>query len=913
MHIFAWIGKGSEGLRSRCPDPPPRLRGRMTAICLLVAAMVGIILSLDALPATLWRIVEAQEITEEGGEEGKEEEGEKGQANNDIRLYDRVTVKGSDTPIEGTIIEEDAQRIKLKKRDSAIIVELKKTEIANIERRETPGLYYERKAKGITPGDARARCDLARWCLKYELDGEAEAELQKAIAENPKMVEAYELLAEIYRLRRIKSGGSDVDRPLDGEAGVYLASEKEGVWTPGLGLRRGQFYEKLGLLSRALEELERVRQTLLTLEASPVAREATPLGTGEATPLGTGDVTPLGTGDVTPLGTGDVTPLGTGGATPVGKGDASPPAPGEATGPGGTKPVGTGEASPLGTGDVTPLGTGEASPVGTVETGDATQTAEEPARRGLSPDERVLLDETLLGLGRIHLVTKDYAAALKHYEELLTRDPTHLAGLQGAGKATYGLGRADLSMEYFNRAATDPASEADATLIRLNLGIASYALDDLARTEDIVAKLADATGAASVPASYYLGLSHLRRGMLKSAKIQIYKCLKEDPSFYRAHLAMGFVREMEGKPDAALEEYGKAGKLAPADGFVPYLAGTALASWKKHAEAEVKFKEALRLGFHFGETLKALGQVQRVSGRLKESVRSFLYIIENQPDATPIRYELGLSYLHLGELEAATEQFRKVLQENPESANAQIGEGYVAYRKGEYGKAEEIFARVLEKSPDHAYAKTALRNIREARTRKLWSDDFERADSEVVKNHWIEDERFGVEIGISGKKVRFTGRQSNQPGGKTRLERKIEGKQLASFEVRLNLDGATEARAGLRIESDHGTIVLFKNKSGEIEYYYRIRAKEEHKGIGTWPAGDHWVSIKVDEAERDLVRFLLDGRELAQCKVPGFRRARSYSAVLYGDAEMETEWTLRVDEVKIYVLKEGGRRVPEKY
>ena len=118
-------------------------------VCLLIAVMVGIVLSLDALPPTLWRKVEAQEIAEEGGEEGKEEEGKKGKADDDIRLYDRVTVKGSDTPIEGTIIEEDAQKIKLKKRDSAIIVELKKTEIANIERRETPGLYYERKAKGM--------------------------------------------------------------------------------------------------------------------------------------------------------------------------------------------------------------------------------------------------------------------------------------------------------------------------------------------------------------------------------------------------------------------------------------------------------------------------------------------------------------------------------------------------------------------------------------------------------------------------------------------------------------------------------------------------------------------------------------------------------------------------------------------
>lgn len=201
---------------------------------------------------------------------------------------------------------------------------------------------------------------------------------------------------------------------------------------------------------------------------------------------------------------------------------------------------------------------------------------------------------------------------------------------------------------------------------------------------------------------------------------------------------------------------------------------------------------------------------------------------------------------------------------------------YLAYVSGDLARARELFERLLADDADDPWAAVGLRQLDEARARRVWADAFDRDGPEVLGG-WAVEAPYGVTVALRDGAVRFDGSQANEAVGKTRVFRKLEDEQLARFEATVSASPVNRVRFGLRVEGTKRRVVLFFDPAGEV-----LRASiGKGKGpwsdpidLGPWPPGRHTLAIDVQDRKADRVVFWIDGQQRGELKLPGIGRAR---------------------------------------
>jgi tetratricopeptide (TPR) repeat protein len=174
----------------------------------------------------------------------------------EVREFDLIYIKGSETPLVGIITSETETRVFVRLRDynTDIDTPIERAIIEKIERRTTPRQAFVAKRALIKQGDYQSLFELAKWCLRHpELIDDAKKMLKESIKAKPDFLKAYLFLSDLLREEYEKTG-NPTEAQLDDEIALYLRALGSGIDSARIRLRLGLVCKRLGLRERAKAE-----------------------------------------------------------------------------------------------------------------------------------------------------------------------------------------------------------------------------------------------------------------------------------------------------------------------------------------------------------------------------------------------------------------------------------------------------------------------------------------------------------------------------------------------------------------------------------------------------------------------------------------------------------------------------------
>jgi tetratricopeptide (TPR) repeat protein len=544
----------------------------------------------------------------------------------------------------------------------------------------------------------------------------------------------------------------------------------------------------------------------------------------------------------------------------------------------------------------------------------ATGADDVPAGLDLDRAVRLELGDLALALGRIDQAEAAYRAAAA-----LPPSPDRRA-LEGLGLAAFARGDLAAAASNLDAACAAAPSVADPVVYR---GIVALHAGDLDRAESLFARAHELRD--DRPELFlYEGMAAAIRGKEETAARLLTRAAGPDAdpaTLVEATLGQGLALEIAGRPGEAIAKYVEGlGLVAPegklrSPGLAPLAGLAALVRAEAHAArgesplAEDALREAASLGYDFPTIAAAIARARRDVKDYATAIRFGRYASARRPGDPDILCGLGRSYLGAGQMEEAEAAFDAALARAPDDVEAIDGKARVLYGRGERDAAEKLFRRARELDPDDAYAALALRRLDEARERRLWRDDFRRADGQDVRNRWDEDERFGIQAAIRGRRLVLSGKQVSEDMGRTQVTRTVEGAQFAELRVRLDAARAGAARAGIRLTVRDGEVAFFRAPDGSVAYATRLGSKKDWTDpvrVGMWPrdAGAHELWLAVGGPNRDELIFGMDQDEAARAKLTPFGKASSFACGIYVQAPVDAPVEVTVEEARIFVARE---------
>jgi Tfp pilus assembly protein PilF len=377
-----------------------------------------------------------------------------------------------------------------------------------------------------------------------------------------------------------------------------------------------------------------------------------------------------------------------------------------------------------------------------------------------------------------------------------------------------------------------------------------------------------------------------------------------------ARLVRGFLAERAGDAQQALTHYDDAVRLLdPRAGEASYQKAFALGAAGDAEGAERALLSAVTGGYDIQLAVRALVDLARGAGDPTEEVRllELLHRVVAEP-SVELQFALGRAYLAQNRVEEGEALFRRGLEQDPTNLDCQAGLAYCAYVRDDRGVAKGLFEQILKVNGGHAWARQGLKNLEEARTRRVWVDLMDRPKGDVL-NGWRVEAPYGLTAGLDGSRLVFGGSQANQAGGKTRVLRTVAGEQVVKFEVELVSLADNAVRCGIRFESRSGKAVLFREPQGGRLMLSVAKGNagfNDATDLGPWPgAGAHTLAIDVEDPRKGVVAFLLDGQRRGEAKLGGFGRQRGgVDLVIYAQGpELGDQARFAVQAARVYVLR----------
>ncbi|RME75769.1 MAG: hypothetical protein D6776_02540 [Planctomycetota bacterium] len=720
--------------------------------------------------------------------------------------WDRLWLRGRSRALEGRIVRETATGYRFRMRGASSDVVVPKDEIERVERAPTPREVYARRRAAIAPGDAQAHLALARTCLGWGLEAEAETELRAAIAIEPTLLEAVGELAALLE-RRCARAESEPQRAGCEEAllEVYEDAQAHGLVSVPLALGHARLLRRLGAPTLALERLSSLAladndtaTARIRLERARLALEVGAYGRAEQ----------------------DLRPLVEGGSDPA------------------------------------------------------------------------LLAESWRTLGLVHLAQGRHGEAQRAFAEAAERAPEDRWAALFSVRAALYAGALEAAADGW--AGLPEGQEPEYAATRAIVGaLLATALGELDTARQRLA-------GAPTDTAPVAGTAALRRARLE--------------------LARAYVRAAGGEVVSATAELDR---LAAAQ---PELAGVAqavraatLAAAGQLEAARAAIEAAARAGLDFDLVAAERMRLEFRLGNDEQALRYARYLAHLRRDDPPTLVEIGRMLTLMAGRSAdaprarrlraeARERFEDALARRPGYELATLGLAYLDYVEARYEAAERRLRALVQAGSRSAYARAALERIERARSRRVWRDRFDRPDAEAVRGRWSEDEAYGVQAQIAGRRLVFRGRQQRADGGRTRVLRRIGRRRLAEFRVRFERAQPSALRYGIEVALESGEAVAFGHEAdGSLAVSWRGRggkAWSEPETLGPLEGtGPHTLAIEIDRTDKTVV-LRLDGRELARVRKTAFVRGGETTCSIWVAAERDTEVELVVREAAIFVVRD---------
>lgn len=239
-------------------------------------------------------------------------------------------------------------------------------------------------------------------------------------------------------------------------------------------------------------------------------------------------------------------------------------------------------------------------------------------------------------------------------------------------------------------------------------------------------------------AKYKTGFSLLQQGKLQEAKEALQSSIQLNPTFTKAHEALGIVFLQEFDTANAEKEFTSALRLNPKSVDTRVNLGTVLVKEKKYSEAMWEMLKVLgsnpkyvpaigALSFildQLGDSAAAvvylqaairsvpgnadlyvfLGSHEYKAGKYQEAIESFRKAVELDPRSDPAHYGLGLALLKKDPRNGAeaVREYKAALRFNPRNARAYFELGVLAAQENDLAAAADDLERAIQLQPDSA-------------------------------------------------------------------------------------------------------------------------------------------------------------------------------------------------------------------
>ncbi|MGE0711112.1 MAG: hypothetical protein AB7N76_07090 [Planctomycetota bacterium] len=818
------------------------------------------------------------------------------------RLHDIVWVKGQAKPHRGTILSgRDPGPHKLVIRlVNEIGLEIPRESVEHILDRETPQTAFQGRARRVlAKKDPKLHARLAEWALTQGLRVEAEAQLELAAPlAGAEGLPYRERAVELYEARLAELDPEAPERNKLMER-ILAHARAGGEGSARLLVGRARVQLQLGLPQSALPHLAKAR-TLLEAQAAqpPKPPEAgTEPGTAPGTEPGKDgedqkseeqkseeqkSEEPKDDGAPPPRKSPPPRRFGRGGEDldPGRKDDA----PKEAPAPPAEEPVDKG--------------------------------AELLA--GLEPAGRVLYRAMLLDQARAARLAGAPEVSKSAYAKLLEVWPEDEPASLGQARLLSRAGERPAAIAQLTKALRVAPKGLALLLLRGQLryleGAFGESQSDLERA---LAATGDGEGAreAARPIMVSLGLVHLAAGRFAETQALLEQA-DADPGYGPARLARALLAELTGDlPTAEVHTTEALRLLGESRGEASYERAWVLRKAKKPAEAREALIEALRDGYDFELATRARIDLAREQGDQGAEASMTELLVRSASAPTPDQLAaLGRVYLRQDRLLEAQQVFSDGLKALPTHPGCLRGLAYCAYSRDERLKAYALFKQLLEQDKDDGWAARGLKHLEQARSRRVWTDAFDRPDGDVL-NAWTVEAPFGVQPALAGKKLRFAGAQKNDAQGKTQVYRSVSGEVVVKLEARVALAPTNQTRVGLRFEARAWQAVLFRNPQDGHVYASTRRGNQpwtDPADCGAWGGeGAHTLAIDVEDPPRGTVAFLVDGERRGEAILGNLNRPEPVTLALYGQGgQLDEVMDFSVEQVWVYVLRPPKDKKP---
>jgi tetratricopeptide (TPR) repeat protein len=173
---------------------------------------------------------------------------------------------------------------------------------------------------------------------------------------------------------------------------------------------------------------------------------------------------------------------------------------------------------------------------------------------------------------------------------------------------------------------------------------------------------------------------------------QAYTAARQRPRDSEAIGKLGMLLDLYDRPDQALVCYEQANQLDARSFQWLYYLASLLAKQRKHAEAAVAFKQALRLDPAYLPARLKLAESLLDAGEVEESNGVYSEIVEDLPGTAEAYYGLGRIAVLRGDPAAAWESFRKACELFPTYGPAHYALAQVNRKLGRTEEAEQELA-----------------------------------------------------------------------------------------------------------------------------------------------------------------------------------------------------------------------------
>lgn len=196
-----------------------------------------------------------------------------------------------------------------------------------------------------------------------------------------------------------------------------------------------------------------------------------------------------------------------------------------------------------------------------------------------------------------------------------------------------------------------------------------------------------------------LGISYLKRGMLKEAYIEFQKALKLNPKNKEVLNNLGYVEATYGKYDEAISYYKRAISIDPDFSDAKNNIGVIYLDMENWDEAVKYFQSALSSPIYSTpeKAYANLGYAYYKSGDYQKAEDSVNEALILDPLFHRARYVLGLIYSGQDNEEAAIAEFKKAIGIMPDYIEAHFELAKTYFKSGKRNKALKHFMYVAEK------------------------------------------------------------------------------------------------------------------------------------------------------------------------------------------------------------------------